>query len=95
MAGMPAWTISQRQGHGVNDVAFHKKRGLPVEDMVKSGWGLIASCATSAPALSRDSCLKRAYGLGTLHLARTRSLQDYIWSAVVAQSGAVPRLKPA
>src|SRR5437588_3443301 len=40
--------LAAAKARGVTDVAFHKKRGLAVEDMVKSRW-VIASCATSAP----------------------------------------------
>jgi len=41
--------LDQAKARGVTDVAFHKKRGLAVADMVKSAWST-ASCATFAPA---------------------------------------------
>ena len=40
--------LTVAKARGVKDVAFHKKRGLAVKDMVKRPWS-IASCATSAP----------------------------------------------
>jgi IS5 family transposase len=30
--------LHQAKARGVQDVAFHKKRGLAIEDMVKSRW---------------------------------------------------------
>ena len=38
MAALPAATISQAKALGVHDMAFHKKVGLCIEDMVKSSW---------------------------------------------------------
>jgi IS5 family transposase len=40
--------LTAAKARGVKDVAFHKKRGLAVEDMSRAA-GSIASCATSAP----------------------------------------------
>ena len=48
---------------GVKDVAFHKKRGLAVEDMVKSRWVYRKLRNFRAGIEAGISCLKRAYGL--------------------------------
>ena len=73
---MPAATISTAaKARGVSDVAFHKKRGLAIEDMVKSRWVYRKLRNFRAGIEAGISCLKRAYGLATLHLARARPLQ--------------------
>jgi transposase, IS5 family len=76
-------------------VAFHKKAGLRVMDMVKSNWG-IASCATSEPASKSDiSCLKRAYGQARCIWRGLDHFRAYVWSSVVAYNLALfARLKP-
>ena len=48
---------------GVEDVAFHKKRGLKIEDMVKSTWVYRQLRNFHAGIEVGISCLKRAYGL--------------------------------
>jgi len=48
---------------GVTDVAFHKKRGLAIEDMVKSRWVYRKLRNFRAGIEAGISCLKRAYGL--------------------------------
>ena len=97
MAVMPARTISAAKARGVKDVAFHKKRGLAVEDMVKSGW--VYRKLRNLRALGdrgRDSCLKRAYGLAACSWRGLDHFKTYIWSAVVAHNLALfARLKPA
>ena len=48
---------------GVTDIAFHKKRDLAVEDMVKSRWVYRKLRNFRAGIEAGISCLKRAYGL--------------------------------
>jgi IS5 family transposase len=60
---------------GVTDIAFHKKRGLAVEDMVKSRWVHRKLRNFRAGIEAGISCLKRAYGLARCTW-RARSLQD-------------------
>ena len=63
------------KGLGVEDVAFHKKCGLTVEEMVKSHWVYRRLRNFRAGIEATISCLKRAYGLGPMHLERTLTLQ--------------------
>ena len=58
--------LTAAKARGVKDVAFHKKRGLAVEDMVKSRWVY----------RGRDLLPQASLRFGPLHLARPRSLQD-------------------
>lgn len=48
---------------GVSDMAFHKKAGLGVEDMVRSKWVYRKLRNFRAGIEAGISCLKRAYGL--------------------------------
>ena len=48
---------------GVRDMAFHKKRGLKIEDMVRSRWVYRKLRNFRAGIEAGISCLKRAYGL--------------------------------
>ena len=67
--------LTAAKARGVKDVAFHKRRGLALEDMVKSRWVYRKLRNFRAGIEAGISCLKRAYGLA-LHLARARPLQD-------------------
>ena len=55
--------LSQAKALGVHDVAFHKKAGLRIMDMVKSNWVYRKLRNFRAGIESDISCLKRAYGL--------------------------------
>ena len=81
---------------GVTDVAFHKKRGLAVEDMVKSRWVYRKLRNFRAGIEAGISCLKRAYGLARCTWRGLDHFKTYIWSAVVAHNLVLlARLKPA
>ena len=45
-----SWGLKEAKAKGVKDMAFHKKKGLKVEEMAKS---VIVSCATFGQALKR------------------------------------------
>ena len=69
---------------GVEDVAFHKKRGLAVEDMVKSHWVYRRLRNFRAGIEAGVSCLKRAYGLARCTWKGLEHFKAYVWSSVVA-----------
>jgi len=62
--------LSQAKALGVHDMAFHKKAGLRIKDMVKSNWVYRKLRNFRAGIESGISCLKRAFGL-----ARARPLE--------------------
>src|SRR5437870_1535945 len=68
--------LNAAKARGVRDVAFHKKRGLAVEDMVKSRWVYRKAAELSRRDRGRDLLPQASLRFGTLHLARARSLQD-------------------
>ena len=67
--------LGEAKALGVRDVAFHKKAGLRVMDMVKSNWVYRKLRNFRAGIESDISCLKRRLWSGALHLARARPLQ--------------------
>jgi IS5 family transposase len=88
--------LDQAKARGVTDVAFHKKRGLTVEDMVKSHWVYRKLRNFRAGIEAGISCLKRAYGLARSTWRGLEHFKAYVWSSVVAYNLAVlARLKPS
>lgn len=79
----------------VKDVAFHKKRGLTIEAMVKSQWVYRKLRNFRAGIEAGISCLKRAYGLGRCTWKGLAHFKAYVWSSVVAHNLALlARLTP-
>ena len=87
--------VTAAKARGVKDVAFHKKRGLAVEDMVKSRWVYRKLRNFRAGIEAGISCLKRAYGLARCTWRGLDHFKTYIWSTVVAHNLVLfARLKP-
>jgi IS5 family transposase len=87
--------LEQAKALGVNDMAFHKKRGLKIEDMVRSRW-VYRKLRNFRAGIEADiSCLKRAYGLTRCTWRGLIHFKAYVWSSVVAYNLALfVRLKP-
>jgi len=84
------------KNRGVADVAFHKKRGLSIEAMVKSHWVYRKLRNFRAGIEAGISCLKRGYGLARCTWKGIAHFRAYVWSSVVAHNLALlTRLKPA
>ena len=80
---------------GIEDVAFHKKRGLSIEVMTKSAWVYRILRNFRAGIEAGISCLKRAYGLARCTWKGIKHFKSYVWSSVVAHNLVVlARLKP-
>ncbi len=87
--------LSQAKALGVRDVAFHKKAGLRIKDMVKSDWVYRKLRNFRAGIESDISCLKRAYGLARCVWRGLNHFTAYVWSSVVAYNLALfARLMP-
>ncbi|ESW79426.1 ISNCY family transposase [Mesorhizobium sp. C280B] len=80
---------------GVRDMAFHKKAGLRIEDMVRSNW-VYRKLRNFRAGIEADiSCLKRAYGLARCTWRGLDHFKSYVWSSVVAYNLVLfARLKP-
>jgi len=76
--------LRQAKAMGVRDVAFHKKRGLSVAEMVKSRWVYRKLKNFRAGIEANISCLKRAFGLERCTWRGLAHFKAYVWSAVVA-----------
>jgi len=88
--------LDAAKARGVEDVAFHKKRGLSIEAMVKSQWVYRQLRNFRAGIEAGISCLKRAYGLSRCTWKGLTHFKSFVWSSVVAHNLAMlARLKPA
>ena len=76
--------LNDAKSAGVVDVAFQKRRGLAIADMVKSRWVYRRLCNFRAGIESGISCLKRAYGLARCTWKGLAHFEAYVWSSVVA-----------
>ena len=87
--------LREAKAREVKDMAFHKKRGLTIENMVKSPWVYRKLRNFRAGIEAGISCLKRAYGLGRCTWKGLAHFKAYVWSSVVAHNLALfARLKP-
>ena len=87
--------LQQAKARGVIDMAFHKKRGLTIANMVKSPWVYRKLRNFRAGIEAGISCLKRAYGLGRCSWKGLQHFKAYVWSSVVAHNLALfARLVP-
>ena len=78
--------LAAAKARGVADVAFHKKAGIAVADMVKSPWVYRRLRNFRAGIEAGISCLKRAYGAARCTWRGLDHFKAYIWSAVVAHN---------
>ena len=76
--------LDKAKACGVSDMAFHKKCGLRIEDMVKSRWVYRKLRNFRAGIEAGISCLKRAYGLARCTWRGLEHFKAYVWSSVVA-----------
>jgi IS5 family transposase len=76
--------LKQAKALGVHDVAFHKKRGLSIDTMVKSRWVYRKLRNFRAGIEANISCLKRAFGLARCTWRGLAHFKAYVWSSVVA-----------
>jgi IS5 family transposase len=76
--------LARAKAEGVMDVAFHKKRDLTIEQMVKSRWVYRKLRNFRAGIESGISCLKRAYGLARCTWKGLAHFKAYVWASVVA-----------
>jgi IS5 family transposase len=78
--------LHQAKARQVKDVAFHKKRGLTVDEMARSLWVYRKLRNFRAGIEAGISCLKRAYGLGRCTWKGLSHFKAYVWSSVVAHN---------
>jgi len=76
--------VVKARAMGVKDIAFNKKRGLKVEDMVKSEWVYKKLYKFRAGVEANISCLKRRFGLTRCLWRGLSGFKSYIWASSVA-----------
>lgn len=81
--------LRRAKKQGVRDVAFSKRRGLSVLEMVKSLWVYKKLKNFRAGIEAAISTLKRAFGLSRCTWTGWEGFQQYVWSAVVSYNLAV------
>ncbi len=69
---------------GVKDVAFHKKRGLDIEQILKSTWVYRKLRNFRAGVDAGISWLKRCFALARCTWKGIDHFKAYVWSSVVA-----------
>lgn len=72
------------KAYGVTDVAFHKKRGLQIPDMVKSSWVYKQLRNFRAGIEGNISTLKRVFGLSRCNWRGRENFHAYVWTSVLA-----------
>src|SRR5438874_7732325 len=76
--------LKRAKALGVEDIAFHKKRALTIDAMVKSRWVYHKLKNFRAGIEANISCLKRAFGLARCTWRGLDHFKAYVWSSVVA-----------
>ena len=76
--------LAKAKEMGVKDVAFNKKCGLKVEDMVKSNWVYKKLYKFRAGVEGNISCLKRRFGLSRCNWKGLEKFKAYVWASSVA-----------
>ena len=76
--------LEQAKALGVDDVVFHRKRGIAIDAMAKSRWVYRKLRNFRAGIEANISCLKRAFGLDRCTWRGLAHFQSYVWSSVVA-----------
>ena len=76
--------LQKAKGMGIKDVAFAKKKGLQVLEMVKSHWVYKKLRNFRAGIEANISRLKRSFGFSCCDWTGWAGFKQYVWSAVVS-----------
>jgi IS5 family transposase len=76
--------LGKAKGLGIKDVAFAKKKGLAVLEMVKSHWVYKKLRNFRAGIEANISRLKRSFGFSRCDWTGWAGFKQYIWSAIVS-----------
>jgi IS5 family transposase len=77
------------KAYGVNDVCFHKKRGMRIGDMVKSSWVFRQLKNFRAGIEGCISALKRVFGLDRCNWRGRQGFHAYVWTSIISYNLAV------
>jgi IS5 family transposase len=76
--------LEEAKGRGIKDVAFAKRKGLSILDMVKSKWVYKQLKNFRAGIEANISRLKRSFGFSRCDWTGWVGFKQYVWSAVVS-----------
>jgi IS5 family transposase len=76
--------LKKAKGMGIKDVAFAKKKGLAVLEMVKSHWVYKKLRNFRAGIEANISRLKRSFGFSCCDWTGWAGFKQYVWSAIVS-----------
>jgi IS5 family transposase len=78
--------VKEIKDKGVKDVAFNKKRGIDVSEMVKSDWVFRKLTNFRAGIEGGISFLKRCFGLDRCTWKGLEHFKSYVWSSVISSN---------
>lgn len=78
--------LTEAKASQVEDMVFHKKRGLKIEEMAKSNWVYRKLRNFRAGIEAGISCMKRVYGLSRCTWKGLAHFKAYVWSSVVTHN---------
>lgn len=78
--------LADIRSEGVQDVMFHKKRGLEISEMAKSTWVYRRLRRFRAGIEGKISFLKRCFGLDRCTWKGYRSFNAYVWSSIISDN---------
>ncbi len=77
-------SLAVAKAHGVEDMAFHKKRGLEISEMVRSAWVFRRLRDFRAGIEGVISTLKRAFQMDRCSWRGFDSFKAYVWASVTS-----------
>jgi IS5 family transposase len=78
--------LKEIKGLGVKDVAFNKKRGIEVSEMVRSSWVYRSLSYFRAGIEGSISFLKRCFGLARCMWRGFESFKSYTWASIISHN---------
>jgi len=88
--------LNKAKGLGVQNVAFHKKKGLSIEAMTRQRWLYYKLKRFRAGIEAGISYLKRCFGLSRCNWKGLAHYRTYVWSSIFTHNLIVfGRLRPA
>ncbi len=76
--------VATAKALGVEDMAFHKKRGIEIHEMVRSAWVFRRLRNFRSGIEGVISTLKRAFQLGRCTWRGLDSFKSYVWASVTS-----------
>ena len=76
--------VAAAKALGVEDIVFHRKRGIEISDMARSAWVFRRLRDFRSGIEGCISTLKRAFKMGRCTWSGGESFKAYVWTSVTA-----------